>query len=323
MFGLSLGATRVTAAALLATAGLACSSDASSGNTSNGGATAGSQASGGAAGKATGGTPSAGNTTGGSGSAQGGVGGSAGDAMGGVAAGSGGTAGGGVPSNPASFCEARAGLAFCEDFEAFEPGAVAAAGPWSTALNGEGTVSIDETQSHSGKRALRVFGSGFSSFLVYRDAKVLPAATGRFYLRAFIRLTEAMTGGHNTFIIGDMAASPGSGNAFRLGEMYQMLMYTVTDDSHGALANENFHNDQMPGAALEAASWGCLEMLIDSATPELRVWLGGNEIPDLHHTDFPVDPYDALRFGFEKYAGPESEIFYDDLAIGSQPIGCD
>jgi hypothetical protein len=29
-----------------------------------------------------------------------------------------------------------------------------------------------------------------------------------------------------------------------------------------------------------------------------------------------------LRFGFEKYAGPESEIFYDDLAIGSEPIGC-
>lgn len=316
----SLGPTLATVVGLLATAGLACSTDASG----KGDASAGSQASAGAAGKATGGTPSAGETTGGAGSTQAGVGGLAGSTVGGAAAGSGtsGTAGRGV-TNPASFCDPRAGLAFCEDFEAMPPGAVAAAGPWSTALNGEGTVAVQGTQSHSGKHALRVFGSGFSSFLVYRDANVLPAATGRFYLRVFMRLSEAMTGGHNTFIVGDMAASPGAGNAFRLGEMYQMLMYTVTGDSHGALANENFHNDQLPGAALGAATWGCLEMLIDSATPELRVWLDGSEVPDLHHTDFPVDPYDALRFGFEKYAGPESEVFYDDLAIGSQAIGCD
>lgn len=319
MSRLSLGPTLATVVGLLAPVGLACSTD----PPGKGGAGAGGQTSAGALGKATGAAPFGGEMTGGSGSAQAGLGGLAGDATGGVAAAGSGTAGGGAPGSPASFCDTRAGLVFCEDFEAMQPGAVAATGPWSTALNGEGTVAVDETHSHSGKRALRVFGGGFSSFLVYRDASVLPAPTGRFYLRVFMRLSEAMTAGHNTFIIGDMAASPGAGNAFRLGEMYQMLMYTVTGDSHGALANESFHNDQMPGAALQAATWGCLEVLIDSATPELRVWLDGSEIPDLHHSDFPVDPYDALRFGFEKYAGPESEIFYDDLAIGSQAIGCD
>jgi hypothetical protein len=231
----------------------------------------------------------------------------------------GGGAGAGTTGN--GFCSARPGLAFCEDFEGFTSGALTARPPWTVALNGEGSVSISD-QHHSGARSLRVLGSGFSSFLVYQDAKVLPAPSGRFYLRAFMQLTEAMTGGHNTFIIGDLAASPGAGNALRLGEMHEMLMYTVMGDTHGALANENYYTDQVPGAALAAGTWSCLELLIDSSKPELRVWLEGMEIADLHHTDFPVDPYDALRFGFEKYAGPESEIFYDDLAIGSEPIGC-
>jgi hypothetical protein len=137
-----------------------------------------------------------------------------------------------------------------------------------------------------------------------------------------MRLSEPMTAGHNTFVVADLAASPGAGNAFRLGEMNEMLMYTVAGDTHGALANENYYIDHLPGAALAAGSWSCLEMLIDSSTPELRVWLEGTEVADLRHTDFPIDPYDALRFGFEKYAGPEREIFYDDLAIGSEPIGC-
>lgn len=35
-----------------------------------------------------------------------------------------------------------------------------------------------------------------------------------------------------------------------------------------------------------------------------------------------IDACDYLRFGFEKYAGPASELWYDDIAIGTQPIGC-
>jgi hypothetical protein len=321
--GMVLAANAWRVVTLLAGAsGLACASDGRSAESAGGGSSVGGSA--GAAGAA----GSAASENGGNGVNLGGAlpaGGPAGGASGTSASGAAGTsagAAGGIPGDPASFCESRSGLAFCEDFESFAVGPVAATGPWSSAVIGEGSVSVDETQSHSGRRALRVLGSGYSSFLVYHDTKVLPAQSGRFYLRAYLRLAEEMTAGHNTFIIGDMAASPGAGNALRLGEMHQMLMYTVSGDTHGRLANENFYNDQLAGAALKAASWACVEMLIDSSGPELRVWLDGAEIPDLYTAAFPVDPYDALRFGFEKYAGPESEIFYDDLAIGSEPIGC-
>ena len=42
----------------------------------------------------------------------------------------------------------------------------------------------------------------------------------------------------------------------------------------------------------------------------------------MHHTDYPLDNYDNLRFGFEKYAGPALEAWYDDIAVGSERIGC-
>lgn len=180
---------------------------------------------------------------------------------------------------------------------------------------------IDDSVAHSGTHSLKVHGSGFSTFLVLSGAP-LPAVGGRLYVRMFLRLPAAMTGGHNTFLVADTAAAPGAGNAFRLGEMNAMLMYTVSGDTHGALANQNFYTDNLPGAALRAIEWGCVELVLDHQKPEIQVALDGEDVPDLHHTDWATDAYDTLRFGFEKYAGPESDVWYDDIALGTAPIGC-
>jgi hypothetical protein len=48
----------------------------------------------------------------------------------------------------------------------------------------------------------------------------------------------------------------------------------------------------------------------------------GKEVPDLNHTDWQQDPLRSFHFGFEKYAGLAAELWYDDIAIGSQRIGC-
>ena len=52
-------------------------------------------------------------------------------------------------------------------------------------------------------------------------------------------------------------------------------------------------------------------------------WVDGKEVPDLHVTDWQQDPIGAFRFGFEQYAGPSGDFWYDDIAVGTQPIGCD
>lgn len=281
----------------------------------NGGSSSG--AVNGAAGAGGAGTPAAGAaSSGASGVTAGGN--SAGTtAAGGVTSGSAGSAG----SATGDYCKPRDGLTLCETFEAQAAGAAQAKPPWAPAVNGDGQVSIDDTIAHGGARSLKVHGSGFSTFLVLSGAP-LPSATGRLHVRWFMRMAEAMTGGHNTFLVADTAAAPGAGNAFRLGEMNAMLMYTVSGDTHGALANQNYYTDQLPGAALQPLTWACLEIALDQAKPEIQVWLDGQEIGDLHHTDWALDRYDTLRFGFEKYAGPAGDVWYDDIAIGTAPLGC-
>jgi tellurite resistance-related uncharacterized protein len=187
-------------------------------------------------------------------------------------------------------------------------------------------VVVDtSTPAHSGSRAIHVSGgeSDFDTLLVFHDPAVLPAANGRFFFRAFMRLGRAMSEKHNTFIMADLAANLGGGNSVRISEMYGMLMYTVAGDAHGALSNQNYYIDGKPGIVFAPMTWVCVEVLLDHAHPEFDVWVDGTEVSDLHHTDFPLDSFDTLRFGFEKYGGPALDVWYDDIAVGTARIGCD
>jgi hypothetical protein len=231
--------------------------------------------------------------------------------------------GGGSAGTADDFCAPKLGLAFCEDFEEHAPGAATTVGPWSPAMNGDGaTIEIDGAAAHSGKNSLKVRAGGFNAFYVLNVATAAKAVPSALYVRAYVRITEPMAGGHNTYVVADTLAAPGQGNAFKIGEMNAMLMYNVGGDAHAALANDNFYADQLPGAAFKGGEWGCLELTLNHGEPEIAVSLDGVAIPDMHHTDFPMDAYDSLRFGFEKYAGPMRDIWYDDIAIGTAPLGC-
>ena len=63
-------------------------------------------------------------------------------------------------------------------------------------------------------------------------------------------------------------------------------------------------------------------MLFDASKSEIDVWVDDREIPGLHLTDWKQAVYDTARFGYEKYAGPDADIWYDDIAIGAEHIGC-
>lgn len=239
-------------------------------------------------------------------------------------AGSAGSVGSAGSAGNAAPCHARPGLLACEDFETRTVGG-ALTGAWSTVLVGDGgSVAVDDSvPAHSGSKSVHVHGAGYQALLVYHDAAVLPQASGKFYVRAFLRLGAPMASGHNTFVIADTFAAPGAGNTLRVGEQNSMLMMTVGGDAHGYLSNQNFYNDHLPGVVLEAEAYNCLELLLDSPHTEIEVWVDGVDVPDLHVTNLAHENYDALRFGFEKYAGPDSDFWYDDIAIGTERIGCD
>jgi len=279
-----------------------------------------------------GGSSGSGGQVGTGGSGAGGRGAGAGGDGAGAGGGRGGTGAGGVTgaggSAPVDTCAARAGLRFCDDFETATPGGSPAAPRWSV-LNGGGAVVVDASApAHSGTRSVRVspVDSGFQTFLVFHDpatvSPILPTATGKFFVRFYMRLAQPMTPGHNTFVVADLFAQPGAGNALRLGEMNAMLMMTVSGDAHGYLSNQNYYNDGKPGVVFMPGAWTCVELSLDPAATTIDVWVDGREVPDLHPINIQLDRYDDLRFGLEKYAGPVSDIWYDDVAIGSERIGC-
>jgi hypothetical protein len=249
----------------------------------------------------------------------------------GGASSSAGTAGAGAGGTTATTpCSSRPGMLFCDDFESAAVGAVPAA-PWSTTfVGGSSSVTIDSSvPAHSGTKSVLVHPTkdGYQTLLIYHDAAVLPQANGRFFFRAFVRPDQPMSAGHNTLVIGDTFASPGTGNTTRLGEDNNMLIMTVGGDAHGYNSNPNYYTDHLPGVEFPAQAYTCLEMLFDAPNSEIDVWVNGTEVPALHVTGLAHENYDTVRFGLEKYAGNDtagdvSDFWYDDIAIGTQQLGC-
>jgi hypothetical protein len=312
---------------LLATGGI----PQTGGSAQTGGA---SQSSGGASGGGnaiTGGTPSAGasgSPTGGSaGALTGGVAGFSGAGGAASGAGNGGApnAGAGGSAGTPGGCSAP-GLLFCDDFEAGTTAGMPPPSPkWSIALNGMGTVVVDgTTPAHSGSKSVHVSSAGgYQTFFALSGAPVFPPAGGLLYLRLYIRLGAAMTGGHNTYYKAGAAGMNSSEHETRIGVMNSMLMINQPAGDRGFLSNQNYYTDGMkPGVVFAPMAWTCVEALFDPPHSTFDIWVDGKEVPDLHRTDWQQDPLGSFHFGFEKYAGPDADIWYDDIAVSASPIGC-
>jgi hypothetical protein len=193
------------------------------------------------------------------------------------------------------------------------------------AVNGlEGTAVVDATSpANSGTQSVKVSSLGnYQTFFAITGAPVFPAPSPALYARVYLRLDEPMTGGHNTYFKAGAAGAISSDNETRVGVMNEMLMINQPDGDRGVLSNENFWTDMLPGSVIPPGTWTCVESFFDPPNSTVQFWVGGVEVPDLHVTDWKQDDLGSFHFGFEKYAGPDAVIWYDDIVISTQPIGC-
>ena len=340
----------VAGAAVVSASVSACSGEASSAIHAAGGnsGTAGSEQSLGAGGAFAAGGPSSGGTrsaaggawnAGGTGVATGGTsvaqagspntdGGSTSMAAGGAAAtrdGGAANSGSAGAAGAAGGCHS-AGLLFCDDFETGTTVGMPPPAPaWALSLNGAGTVVLDgTTPAHSGGKSVHVnSGGGYQTFFVLEGAPVFPAAAA-LYLRVYVRLGAAMSSGHNTYYKAGAPGAPSSDHETRIGVMNSMLMINQPAGDRGFLSNQNYYNDgNKPGVVFAPQRWTCVEALFDPTHSTFDIWVDGKEVPDLHRTDWQQDPLGSFHFGFEKYAGPDADVWYDDIAVSEGPIGCD
>ena len=305
----------------------------SGGTTETGGVTTtgGTTSAGGA--NATGGFPSTGGATGGAGvTTMGGRPGTGGAARSGGATGTGGAAstGGEGGTSVAPF--------FSDDFDADTTGKAPTGFDAFIAytLNGQnpsGTTLalVDETRAHSGKKSIHVHGGSSPAQI----GKTLPTGLTRLYMRAFVFMTRPLgmhdqtTSNHESLFV--LRKNPsGADNEVRFGEI------------KGALGTNEVPTDDISppsaqwgkGQVIPANDWVCVEVafLGDLPQHQLLAYANGTLVHSVTAPDqwehkvagatFLTGKFVQAVFGWQSFSNVETDVWIDDVALSTAPIGC-
>jgi hypothetical protein len=226
-----------------------------------------------------------------------------------------------------SACGAN-GVLLCDDFEQASVGGAPDPANWQVQIfNQLGSISIDGTQAHSGSRSVHVIGNGTDSYrsVLFTTTKPFPPQNNSFYARVFIRSKSPMGAGHSTYF---GAGSADNQRMVRIGFQEHVLETNLIhpNTEYGLLSGP--WGVPAQGVQLAPAEWHCIEAFFNGAQHELSVWFDGNEVSMLHTTDWKANlskwspQYAKAWFGFETYHGEQAELWYDDVIIATQRIGC-
>ncbi len=221
--------------------------------------------------------------------------------------------GGGAATGDGS-CDSS-GLSFCSDFEDGLPDELTFYPEYQQA-NMANFVELDSTVAKSGSQSIKVTGTDFSQMLA------LPTPAADFWGRVYIQSNTDIQSGHNTYVAAtDGSGDPNDGEHIRIGEhQCQLELNRRTDDAE-KLSNGGTY-ECSGGIELKADTWYCLEFHYDGPGSEVQVFVDGTDVDALHVTDWGPYDYKLFKFGFEKYHGDAKTLWYDDLALGSERIGC-
>lgn len=242
---------------------------------------------------------------------------------------------------PGSSDDPCATALICEDFEGLQPQTVPDREIYAQTEGGE--VVVDTTRSWSGKNSVKLStGAGEyykGAMLVYGEPGVQPSP-GNIYHGRMMFWLESVPADISWTIIASAGLVPGEAYhaAYRYGGHGSLLQATYdTPDSYDTPPtgpSTSCWDDSAKPVALGA--WTCAEWQFDGENREARLWLGGVEISDVHVqgagegcTNQPsgyewiAPTFTQLYAGWESYNLDEPRtIWIDDLAFGTQRIGC-
>ena len=171
-----------------------------------------------------------------------------------------------------------------------------------------------------------------------RQDRLWPLSPNKFYLRFFLRLSQALGDGHIALV---EARGKGSGQgaltAVRMGGQFGMLVANLeATDGNRSSGGNSFAGDprNAPGVKLAANTWYCMEILFDTVQPALRVWLDDRAIDNLtvtQNADWTSPPAAGARWmpniseielGWRGYNGQGNTVFFDDIVVARERVGC-
>ncbi|MCY0927943.1 cellulose-binding domain-containing protein [Streptomyces sp. H27-H1] len=221
----------------------------------------------------------------------------------------------------------------CSDFED-QTGSVPS-GAWRVTApdcQGTGTVAVDTAIAHSGSRSLRIAGrAGYCNHAFVTATADLSSVGPVLYVRAWVRHTTALPAAHVTFL--SLPDASQSGRSLRVGGQNGALQWNRESDD-ATLPAQSPTGVALSGP-LPTGTWQCLRLAIDTRAVGLDTWLGDERIAGLHADGVPTQDVDqqwlartvpprptALRLGWESYGTGDDTLWFDDVAVGSTPIGC-
>ncbi len=219
----------------------------------------------------------------------------------------------------------------CDDFESGMSSA------WVVQPNSTPAPSVDTTKGANGSAAsLKVLGTSQQSFVA------VPVPAQSFFFRAYMNFeqsTEQMNG-HGWFVVGADNVTQGDEQQMRFGSSgnhgHKEIDFNVygnscsgekTQFSDGASDGAaGWNNTQYPSYKFNAGTWYCVEGHFNGPANEFQLWIDDTEVPGLHVTAASMcanwsPTYTHVKFG----AGANSDIgaiWYDDIAVSTERIGC-
>ncbi len=226
-------------------------------------------------------------------------------------------------------------LPLCDDFEGAIAGGLPDAARWTLSTPncaGTGRMAVDDTRAHSGAKSVRVDGAAGYCNHVFIASPAVASIKPTVYARFFVQVSNALGESHATFVaMRDMA----DGNRdLRMGSQKQILMWNrESDDATLPALGPQGIALSMP---LVAGRWTCIEFRIDPASSALQTWVDGVAVAGLVLDTTPTpeidEPWDRrlnwhpqltdFRLGWENYSDQAETLWFDDVALSPQRIGC-
>ncbi|WP_377268502.1 cellulose-binding domain-containing protein [Peterkaempfera sp. SMS 1(5)a] len=197
---------------------------------------------------------------------------------------------------------------------------------------GSGTAAIDTSVAYSGTRSLRIDGhAGYCNHVFVGTTKDVSSIGPVLYARMRVRHTTALPSAHVTSIT--MADANDGGKDLRIGGQNNALQWNrQSDDATLPVQSPAGVAQSTP---LPTGRWVCLRFQIDTTKQSMSTYLDDTEVPGLHLDGTPTQDIDnqwlsrttaprptTFRLGWESYGSGDDTLWFDDVAVGSQPIGC-
>jgi hypothetical protein len=226
-----------------------------------------------------------------------------------------------------------AGTVVCSGFE--DQTGSTPSGNWTVTApdcQGAGTATIDTTVAHSGSRSLRINGAaGYCNHIFAATTANVASVGPVVYARMWIRHTTALPAAHIAMVT--MADSNNNNTDLRLGGQNGALQWNRQSDDATLPAQSPAGVAQ--STPLPTNQWVCLQYAVDTTKQSMDTWVNGTEVPGLHVDGVPTQDIDqqwlsrtvaprptTLRLGWEAYGTGDDTVWYDDVALGNQPIAC-